>query len=104
MSDAIEIPKTYEEGLRDGFLKGQEEANKVMEQMLHTTCNPVVYALPETEAIKTLQKQIQKMKTCGNCKHCYQNDYENLSCDITPEPYCSNTLGTVICDKWELSN
>lgn len=64
MSDAIERPKTYEEGLRDGFHIGQEKANKVMEQMLHTACNPVpiVCDLPETEAVKLLQKENTELK------------------------------------------
>lgn len=30
MSEAIERPRTYEEGLRDGFIKGQEEAKKIL--------------------------------------------------------------------------
>ena len=90
MSEAIERPRTYEEGLRDGFIKGQEEANRVMEQMLHTSCKPIVCPLPETEAVKILQEQIQKMKCCENCKHhgfmgneliCHLGSYETeLEC------------------------
>ena len=49
MCDTIERPKTYEEGLRDGFLKGQEEANKVIEQMLQAGSNILhVYAESDT--------------------------------------------------------
>ena len=62
MSAAIERPKTYEEGLRDGFIEGQGKANKVMEQMLYTTCNPVVCDLPETEVVKLLQKENTELK------------------------------------------
>lgn len=62
MSDAMERPKTYEEGVRDGFIKGQEEANKVIKQMLHTSCNPVVCTLPETEVVKLLQEHLQLYK------------------------------------------
>lgn len=62
MSAAIERPKTYEEGLRDGFLKGQEETNKIVEQMLHTACNPILCDLPETEAVKLLQKENTELK------------------------------------------
>lgn len=69
MSDAIERPRTYEEGLRDGFCKGQEEANKLMEQMLHASCKPVLFDLTKTEAIKLLKEQIMKMRCCENCKH-----------------------------------
>lgn len=58
----MERPKTYEEGIRDGFLKGQEEVNKVLEQMLYTTCNPVVCELPETEAVKLLQKENTELR------------------------------------------
>jgi type II secretory ATPase GspE/PulE/Tfp pilus assembly ATPase PilB-like protein len=69
MSDAIERPKSYEEGLRDGFVKGQEEAQKIIEQMAQTSCKPIVCSLPETEAIKLLNEQIMKMRCCENCKH-----------------------------------
>ena len=74
MSEAIERPKTYEEGLRDGFIKGQEEANKVMEQMLQTSCNPIVYSMPETEAVKLLQEQIEKMKKYTKCEGCIHQE------------------------------
>ncbi len=80
MSDAIKRPKTYEEGLRDGFLKGLENVNKVMEQMLHTACNPIAYVIPETEAIKLLKEQIEKMKRCEICGHYLYNgcNYHSL--------------------------
>lgn len=86
MSDAIERPKTYEEGLKDGFLKGQEEANKVMEQMLHATCNPtVVCELPETEAVKLLQEHLQlyKKALCLFVNWAEENDigYDNIPSD-----------------------
>lgn len=69
MGDAIERPKTYEEGLRDGFIKGREDADKIMAQMLHTSCRPIVCSLPETEAVRLLKEQILKMRCCENCKH-----------------------------------
>lgn len=62
LDNQMERPKTYEEGLRDGFLKGQEEANKLLEQMLHTTCNHIVCELPETEVIKLLKDKLNKAK------------------------------------------
>ncbi|SEP81282.1 hypothetical protein SAMN04487977_101502 [Treponema bryantii] len=127
MSDAIERLKTYEEGLRDGFIKGQEEANKVMEQMLHATCNPVVCDLPETEAIKLLKERIkeleksnenlanqsmilcqrnveleilvQKLKCCENCKH-HSFWGDELKCNLMSyddEFECLKTKS-----KWEL--
>ena len=87
MSDAIERPKPYEEGLRDGFLKGQEEAaNKVMEQMSHATCNPaVVCELPETEAVKLLQEHLHlyKKALCLFVNWAEENDigYDNIPSD-----------------------
>lgn len=86
MSDAIERPKTYEEGLKDGFLKGQEEVNKVMEQMLHATCNPaVVCDLPETEAVKLLQEHLHlyKKALCLFVNWAEENDigYDNIPSD-----------------------
>lgn len=101
MSDAIERPKTYEEGLRDGFIKGQEEANKVMEQMLQTSCKPIVCPLPETEAVKILLEQIQKMKCCENCKH-HSFWGDELKCNLLSyddELECLKTK-----NKWELIN
>ena len=82
MSEAIERPRTYEEGLRDGFQKGQEEANKVMEQMLHTSCNPIVCDLPETEAVKLLQERLKLYKRafCLFVNWAEENDigYDNI--------------------------
>lgn len=98
MSDAIEKPKTYEEGFRDGFYKGQEEANKLMEQMLHASCNPIVYAFPETEAVKLLQAQIQKLKCCENCKHhSFWGDELKCNLDYDTEFECLKTKS-----KWEM--
>ena len=90
---------TYDEGYRDGFRKGKEEANKVMEQMLHTSCNPIVYSMPETEAVKLLQEQIQKLKCCTNCKHYSMKFLPYFCIKNQTSPHCTER-----CDKWELSD
>lgn len=99
MSDAIERPRTYEEGLRDGFLKGQEELNKVMEQMLHASYNPVVCNLPETEAIKLLQEHLQLYKKafCLFVNWAEENDigYENIDGDKYQEELDNKGLGYI---------
>ena len=85
MSDAIERPRTYEEGLRDGFNKGKEQANTVMEQMLHTSCNPIVFSMPETEAVKLLQEYLHlyKKALCLFVNWAEENDigYDNIPSD-----------------------
>lgn len=94
MNEAVERPRTYEEGLRDGFIKGQEEANKIIEQMAHISYTPFVCGcLPETEAVKILKAQIQKMKCCYNCKH-----FENYDMKID----CVRDRNCHSFDKWEL--
>ena len=100
MSDAIERPKSYEEGLRDGYVKGQEDVNKVLERIAQTTCRPIVCNFTETEAIKLLQEQILKMRCCENCKHhCFWGD--ELKCrtlSYDEELECMKTRS-----HWELS-
>jgi hypothetical protein len=99
MSDAIERPKTYEEGVRDGFNKGKEQANKVMEQMLHATCCPVVCDLPETEAVKLLQEHLQLYKKafCLFVNWAEENDigYENIDGYKYQEELDSKGLGYI---------
>ena len=100
MSDAIERPKTYEEGLKDGFLKGQEEANKVMEQMLHAACNPaVVCDLPETEVVKLLQEHLHlyKKALCLFVNWAEENDigYDNIDGDKYQEELDNKGLGYI---------
>ena len=99
MSDAMERPKSYEEGLRDGFIKGQEEANKIIEQRAQTFCNSIVCPLPETEAVKILQELIQKMKCCENCKHhCFWgNELNCKTLSYVEELECMKTKS-----HWEL--
>lgn len=45
--------------------------------------------------------QIEKMKCCGNCKHCYlwEDFYINMNCSL---PNTNIDLGNK-CDKWELA-
>lgn len=100
MSDAIERPKAYEEGLKDGFLKGLEEANKVIEQMLHATCNPtVVCDLPETEAVKLLQEHLYlyKKALCLFVNWAEENDigYDNIDGDKYQEELDNKGLGYI---------
>ena len=101
MSDAIERPRTYEEGLRDGFIKGQEEASKLMKQMLHASCKPIVCPLSETEAVKILQEQIMKMRCCENCKHhCFWgNELNCRTLSYDEELECMKTK-----NHWELAD
>ena len=56
--------KTYEEGWRNGFREGQVEANKIIEQMIHTSCNPIAVSMPKTEAVKLLrdEEELNKAK------------------------------------------
>ena len=99
MSDAIERLKSYEEGLRDGFIKGQEEANKIMEQMLHTSCKPIVCPLPETEAVKILQEHLQLYKKafCLFVNWAEENNigYENIDGDKYQEELDNKGLGYI---------
>ena len=45
------------------------------------------------EKVKRLQKQIEKMKCCENCKHSYHDCYHTLQCRYN----CLNF------DKWEIA-
>ena len=47
----------------------------------------------QNDAICMLQKQIEKMKCCENCKHSYHDRYHTLQCIRN----CINF------DKWELA-
>lgn len=58
--------KTYEEGYHDGFMKGTEKARKTVEELAEGVCNPIIYEVPESGAIKILQEQIQKLKADMN--------------------------------------
>ena len=103
MSDAIERQKTYEDGVRDGFIKGMEEANRIIEQMLHTACNTIVYAMPETEAVKLLQEQIQKLKCCGNCKyHSFWGDELKCNYGLIEALIQDKLVECKNMDKWEM--
>ena len=92
MSDAIERPRTYEEGYRDGFIKGTEQARKTIEELAQGVCNPIIYQVPESEAVKILQEQIQKMKCCENCEYWHKHGFCN--CDEE----CNNY------DKWKMKS
>lgn len=50
--------------------------------------------------VKELEEQIEKMKCCGNCKHCYswEDFYININCSL---PNTDIDLGNK-CDKWEM--
>lgn len=53
----------------------------------------------QEEYITRLKAQIEKMKCCGNCKHCYswEDFYINIECGL---PNTNIDLGNK-CDKWE---
>ncbi|MCR5284879.1 MAG: hypothetical protein K6D95_04720 [Treponema sp.] len=47
------------------------------------------------EATKELQEQIEKMKCCGNCIHCYEGAYHNGY-------RCKDHAKESVCDNWEM--
>lgn len=53
------------------------------------------------QKISELEAQNEKMKCCGNCKHCYlwEDFYINMNCSL---PNTDINLGNK-CDKWELA-
>lgn len=65
--------------------------------MLKTICNL-------EERNKTLEKQIEKMKCCGNCKYSNQESAYSIVCKVGGVDKCDyiNTDDTQVCDKWEI--
>lgn len=45
--------------------------------------------------IAELEKQIEKMKCCGNCIHCYEGAYHNGY-------RCKDHARESVCDNWEM--
>ena len=92
MSESIELPKTYEDGLKDGIKEGLKLARETLKRK-GVSSNLVCSNLPETEAIKILKEQIEKMKCCYNCKHYEDYDFKK---DCIKNTKCNSY------DKWEL--
>ena len=47
------------------------------------------------DRIEELEKQIGKMKCCGNCIHCYEGAYHNGY-------RCKDHARESVCDNWEM--
>jgi hypothetical protein len=45
--------------------------------------------------VKELEAQIEKMKCCGNCIHCYEGAYHNGY-------RCKDNARESVCDNWEM--
>ena len=74
--------KTYEDGYNDGFMKGTEQARKTIEELAEGICNPIIYEIPESVAVKLLQEQIKKMRCCENCDY-YSYWGDKLKCNYS---------------------
>lgn len=95
MDDSLIRPKTYEEGIRDGFQEGIKEANMVLESLLKTSVKPILCELPESEAVKILLKQIEDMKCYMNCDY---STHVN-GCPVLKKKKITDCKG---CNEWRL--
>ena len=76
----------------DIFEAGIEIATKELQEENDKQTNFSKLYLKEVEAQR---KQIEKMKCCGNCIHCYEGAYHNGF-------RCKDHARESVCDNWEM--